>query len=300
MGIPRYIMPMLAQGGGEVFDDPNFGFEIKWDGLRCLAIADDGFRLQNRHRQLITAQFPELDFQGLPEGTVLDGEVIVFKDQGPSFNALQHRAHSSNAKKIAVAVEVHQATFVAFDLIYDRGEKITELPLSERRRRLEDVIGRAPHDRLLATDQIVGKGKAYYEAAYDRGLEGVIAKKLDSPYLENKRTAYWSKIVGWRVEPFWVLGYVTEPGAPKIKSVAVGREQDGERVYVGRVGHIPEEDRSPLYDALVQAPAPDDPPENAPSGVVWCDVELQCYVRYFPETVTGGLRLARFQGWHGN
>lgn len=299
MAIPCFIMPMLAQGGGQAFDDPAFGFEIKWDGLRCLAIAERGPRLQNRHRQLITAQFPELDFHQLPEGTVLDGEVIVFKDEGPSFNALQKRSNLGSAKKIEVAAGVNDATFVAFDLLYERGEKITELPLSERRKRLEELIGRCPHDRLLPTDQIVGDGTAYFQAAYDRGLEGVIAKRLDSPYLEGKRASYWTKIVTWRVEPFWVMGYVSEPGAPRVRSVAVGRELDGERIYVGRVGHIPDDDRALLYDALTRAPAPCSLPENAPDGVVWCEVDLQCYVRYFPETVTGGLRLARFQGWRG-
>ncbi len=77
------------------------------------------------------------------------------------------------------------------------------------------------------------------------------------------------------------------------------RERDGAPIYIGRVGHIPEEDQAPLYDALKQAPAPNAVPEDGPDGVVWCDVELECYVRYFPETVTGGLRLARFQGWRG-
>ncbi len=298
MAIPRTILPMLAQGGGQPFDSQDYGFEIKWDGLRCLAIADDGLRLQNRHRQIITAKFPELDFQGLPEGCVLDGEVIVFKPEGPSFNALQHRAHASNPAKIAMAREVHEATYVAFDLLYERGEKITALPLRERRRRLEDLVGSAPHDRLLVTDQIVGQGKAYYEAAYERGLEGVIAKRLDSPYLEDKRPDYWSKIVTWRVEPFQVMGYVTDAGAPRAKSVAVGRLGEDGPVYVGRVGNVPEEDQGPLYQALSQAPRAE-PPENAPAGVVWCDVDLQCYVRYFPETVTGGLRLARFRGWRG-
>ena len=298
MAIPRFIEPMLAQGGGEAFDDPAYGFEIKWDGLRCLAVADGGLRLQNRHRQIITRQFPEFDFR-LTEGTVLDGEVIVFKAEGPSFNALQKRAHVTNAKKVEIAASANPATFLAFDLLYDRGDKVTELPLAERRKRMADLIGQRPHEHLLLTDQIVGTGSAYYRAAYNRGLEGVIAKRLDAPYLEGKRTSYWTKIVTWRVEPFRVLGYVTEPDAPRVKSVAVGREEDGERIYVGRVGHIPEEDRAPLYDALRQAPALSDVPENAPAGVVWCDVDLQCYVRYFPETVTGGLRLARFQGWRG-
>ncbi len=298
MAIPRFVLPMLAQGGGEAFDDPAFGFEIKWDGLRCLAIAECGLRLQNRHRQLITAQFPELDFP-LPGGTVLDGEVIVFKDEGPSFNALQRRAHVTNAKKIEVAATANPATFIAFDLLYEKGEPVTGLPLRERRQRLEALIGRNPHAHLVATDQIVGDGRAYFQAAYDRGLEGIIAKRLDAPYLEGKRTSYWTKIVTWRVEPFRVLGYVCEPGARRVKSVAVGRERDGAPIYIGRVGHIPEEDQAPLYDALKQAPAPIAVPEDAPDGVVWCDVELECYVRYVPETVTGGLRLARFQGWRG-
>lgn len=234
MTVPDLIRPMLAQGGGTAFDDDGFGFEIKWDGLRALAIRDGGFRIQNRHLRPITHQFPELDFAHLPDGCAIDGEIIVFKDGGPSFNALQRRSQLDAPSRIELASTANPATFVAFDLIYESGGSIADRPLSERRARLERLIESGPHDRLLLTDQIAGAGRAYFEAARDRCLEGVIAKRLDSPYLEDKRTAYWTKIVAWRLEAFEVLGYVKEPHEARVKSIVVGQRDGDGWIHVGR------------------------------------------------------------------
>lgn len=297
--IPRLIKPMLAQGGGTAFDNDEFGFEIKWDGLRALAISDGGFRLQNRHLRDITALFPDLVFDGLPDGTVLDGEVIVFKEQGPSFNALQKRSHTEPGHRAELAAKGNPATFAAFDILYDGGENVTALPLSERRARLERLGEAHPRERLLVTDQVIGRGKAYFEAAAERGLEGVIAKRLDAPYVEGKRTGYWSKVVAYRLEAFQVLGYVREPGTQQVRSIVVGQRQDGGWVRVGRVGGLDEREKPVLYKALKDAPPLSEPPEREPTGAIWRETALRCQVRYFPETVTGGLRLPRFKGWLG-
>ena len=94
---------MLARNGGGPFDGEGYGFEVKWDGIRCLIVADETTRLQNRHLRNITAQFPELGFPSLPPGTVIDGEIVVLKAGVPSFYALQRRSQFQSTSKIGLA-----------------------------------------------------------------------------------------------------------------------------------------------------------------------------------------------------
>lgn len=288
---------MLARGGGKPFDDENYGFEVKWDGMRSLIIADQPYRLQNRHLKTVTPQFPELDFGSLPLGTVVDGEIVVLKEGVPSFYALQKRSHLQSAAKIALAASATLVTFMAFDLLYYKGRNITALPLSERRSLLEKLLASNRHKQLALSDQIVGRGKAYFEAVAQRGLEGVIAKRLDSSYLEGKRSSAWIKIVTWQEKPLSVLGYVREHGEEKVKAVALGRKRGGRCQYLGQVGGLEEDDKKLLYAALKDAKTLSPVPENAPANVEWRDIDLRCYVRYFQDTASGRLRQASFKGW---
>ncbi len=125
MVLPRAIKPMLARNGGEPFDGAGYGFEVKWDGIRCLIVADGATRLQNRHLRNVTGQFPELDFPALPPGTVIDGEIVVLKAGVPSFYALQRRSQLQSTGKIGLAATTTPATFMAFDLLYLQGRPTT-------------------------------------------------------------------------------------------------------------------------------------------------------------------------------
>ena len=297
MAIPSKIKPMLARGGGHPFDDVNYGFEVKWDGLRCLVIADEPYRLQNRHLKLISDQFPELDFRHIPLGTVIDGEIIALKDGVPSFYALQRRGQMRSTTKIEFAANLNPVTFMAFDLLYEEGKKITKQPLHERRQRLEEIIVANPHDQLRLSDQIIEQGSNYFESVAERGLEGMIAKRLDSPYLEGKRTSGWTKVVAWQTKPLQVLGYVKERNADRIDKIAVGRKQGNSWVYLGKLGHLSEDDSVLLYDTMKNARPLSPIPEGAPSGVQWREVDLRCHTRFFQDTVSGRLRHASFRGW---
>lgn len=297
MVLPRGIKPMLARNGGKPFDGAGYGFEVKWDGMRCLIVAEAATRLQNRHLRNVTGQFPELDFPALPPGTVIDGEIVVLKAGVPSFYALQRRCQLQSTSKIGLAAQTTPATFMAFDLLYLQGRKIAALPLSERRVMLEELLGSKVQERLTLTDQIVERGKAYHEAAAARGLEGVIAKRLDSPYLEGKRSSAWLKIVAWRIKPLTVLGYVKDHGAEKVKYIAVGRRKGKGWQYLGKLGALEPADQRRLYAAMTAAERLMPVPENGPSNIDWRAVDLRCYVRYFEETTSGRLRQASFKGW---
>jgi ATP-dependent DNA ligase len=297
MAIPRAIKPMLARGGGKPFYDEDYGFEIKWDGVRCLVISDQPYRLQNRHLKVITDPFPELDFRSLPVGSVMDGEIVVLRDGIPSFYSLQKRTHLRSEAKIDIAAQTRPATFMAFDLLYDQGEKITRLPLKERRMRLAALLKAYPQERMVLSDQIVGQGESYFDADAARGLEGIIAKRLDSPYVEGKRSSSWLKVVAWQVKPLRVIGYVKQRRTDGVQAIALGRKHGNHWVYLGQVGHLPEDERVVLYSALKDAPPMSPVPKGGPRDVEWRDVDLRCYIRHFEDGLSGRLRHASFKGW---
>ncbi len=296
MAVPPLIKPMLAKGGGEPFDDDRYGFEVKWDGVRALFIADDPYRIQNRHLNIISRLFPELKFPFLPKGTVIDGEIVVLKGGVPSFQAIQRRSHMQDEAKITLAARSMPASFMTFDLLYFKGESVENRPLHERRALLQDLLGEA-RERLFLTDQVHGLGTTYFNVVADRGLEGVIAKRLNSCYMEGKRSSSWIKIVAWRVEPLQVLGYVNEPRKNSVEQIAVGKKDKGAWHYMGKIGSFDAADHKLLYMTLKDAPPLSPPPKGGPRDVHWRDIDLRCHVRYFQETATGRLRHASFRGW---
>jgi len=174
MAIPPLIKPMLAKGGGKPFDDDHYGFEVKWDGVRALVIADDPYRIQNRHLNIVSRLFPELKFPFLPNGTVMDGEIVVLKGGVPSFQAIQRRSHMQDEAKIRSAARSMPANFMTFDLLYFNGESVENRPLHERRALLQDLLEK-PREGLILADHIHEHGIAYCNAVAERGLEGVIA-----------------------------------------------------------------------------------------------------------------------------
>jgi len=187
---------MLAQTAARPFDSDRHLFEIKWDGTRCLAFIERGrVRLQNRHFVEMRGRYPELaGLRRLPSGTVLDGEVVVLEDGKPSFRKLQQRDQLLGPIRIEMLSQRLPATLIVFDLVYFRGESLTQRPLIERRERLKEVIHRLTDPYVIPSDFILKHGKRYFEEVERQGLEGMMAKRLDSPYLPGKRSAHWLKI----------------------------------------------------------------------------------------------------------
>ena len=133
--LPRFIPPMLAKSGVP-FDSQEHLFELKWDGTRVLAFVDSrGYRLVNRHRADVTERYPELGFlNDLPTGIVLDGEVVVLRQGKPDFRLLLCRNQARASLKIQSLARTFPATYVVFDLIYNRFESLLALRLWARRR----------------------------------------------------------------------------------------------------------------------------------------------------------------------
>ena len=191
--LPRFVPPMLAKSG-DPFDSPEHLFEIKWDGTRVLAFVERrGYRLVNRHRADVTNRYPELGFlNDLPTGIVLDGEVVVLRQGKPDFSLLLSRNQARASLKIRSLAKTLPATYVVFDLLYYRFESLMALSLQARRQRLKKGVRVCANSRLMFSEGIVGRGRAFFEAVCAEGLEGVVAKRLDGRYRPGRRA--WIKI----------------------------------------------------------------------------------------------------------
>src|SRR5712692_6710206 len=193
--LPRFVPPMLTKPGIP-FDSPDHLFEVKWDVTRVLAFIERrGYRLVNRHRAEVTDRYPELGFLGTPPaGTVLDGEVVVLRQGKPDFRLLLSRNQARAPLKIQFLARILPVTYVVFDLLYERYESLLALPLSTRRERLEKLIQGCAHPRLVFSQGVVGSGKAFFAEICHQGLEGMMAKHLDSGYRPGRRSDAWIKI----------------------------------------------------------------------------------------------------------
>jgi len=293
---------MLAQIATEPFDSPEHAFEIKWDGVRCIALVEPGqLRLQNRRFSEMREQYPELaGLSELPAGTVVDGEIIVLDSGRSSFQKLAQRIHLNDPARIAMASRRLPTTFVVFDLLYSAGVSVMDQSLRERRVLLTALIGELKDPHVVAADFVEGQGLAYFEAAKQAGLEGIMAKRLDSPYLPGKRTSHWTKIKVARVDAFDILGYVQREGQPFVSPLILGLHEGKRWKYKGNVGTgFTEAQRGEWYRKLKPLPALVDPPKDGPKDAAWRTTNLRCRVRFFEETADGRLRGPVFESLEG-
>src|SRR3954447_18035047 len=235
MAAPAFVPPMLATLVAAPFDDPDWLFEVKWDGFRVEAVVDGGsVRLWARGEQDAARYFgPFLEpADWITAGTaVADGEVIALDAHGePDFALLQARIKGRGA-----AAEPNAFVYEVFDLLHLDGRSLIGQPLEERRR-LPGAILR-PHARARLSEHVEAGGVAFFEAARERGLEGIMAKDRRSQYLPGRRSDAWRKVKirpeqelvvgGWRRG----IGYASDLGA-----LLVGIHEDGELRYAGKIG----------------------------------------------------------------
>lgn len=291
--LPDRLAPMLAQLAPGPFDSDQHLFEIKWDGTRCIAFVEGGkLRLQNRRFNETSGRYPDL--QGLlrlPSGTVLDGEIVVLHQGRPVFTKLQQRDAASDPRKIAAHAERMPATLMAFDLLFLRGTNLMGMPLQQRRAALVALVADLGDPHIVVPNYVVGPGTAYFSEVEKLGLEGVMAKRLDSPYLPGKRTSHWQKIKVSQVAHFTVLGYVQREGQQVISALLLGSRSEDRWQFKGSVGSgFSEPSRGVLYQKLCGLPPLRDPPADGPAGAVWKATNLRCVVRFAEETDSGKLR----------
>jgi bifunctional non-homologous end joining protein LigD len=295
---------MLAETRAEPFSKAGWVFEVKLDGYRMRAACEDGEAILYSRKGLDYAEsFPEIarTVKAIPfEGVILDGELVVLNDAGhPSFSKLQVRAKLGAREARRAAIE-SPATLYVFDVLAFEGYDLRKLPLLKRKEILRKVLPQT--GPLRYSEHFEKNGEALYEQVVTLGLEGIVAKKADSPYRDG-RSGDWLKIRADRMDDFLVVGFSTPKGSRGgFGALHVGAHKDGRLIYCGRAGSGFSGDQideiSAQLQALVRKTPPCDPPEHGalPKGPdhTWVEPKLVCDVRYKEFTPDGLLRQSVF------
>jgi bifunctional non-homologous end joining protein LigD len=296
---------MLARTGDLPADEDGWAFEVKWDGVRAIGYADGGrLRLASRLGRDTTSRYPELRELGRVIGSreaVLDGEVVAFGDDGrPSFQRLQGRMHLASDSAVRRMAASQPVTYVIFDLLFFEGRSLCELPYSERRERLLELDLNGPAWQTPAHH--VGNGAALLEATRAQGLEGLVAKRLDSPYTPGRRSPAWVKVKNVNRTDVVIGGWLPGEGnrGGRLGALVVGvHGTDGELRYAGRVGTgFDERELDRLGRLLGELERPNSPftGRQPPKQTRFVEPRLVAAVDYSEWTQAGTLRQPSYKG----
>jgi bifunctional non-homologous end joining protein LigD len=297
LGFP--VLPMKATMGstGAVPEGDDWAFEIKWDGYRTIVhVADGAVRLQSSAGHDVTARWPEFD--DLAESVnassaILDGELVVFDDDGrPRFDLVQRSGVGSD----------REAVLQFFDVLQIDGTDTIDLPYLDRRRLLERLVEAG--DNWLVPSFRVGDGSALVAATAEQGLEGVIAKRVDSRYRPGTRTKDWRKIKNRTVVELAIGGFTTGTGnrAGTFGALLVGRPAPDGLAFAGGVGTgFDQRTLRALTDRLRDLAVdrcPFDPPPPPPVArtATWVEPVLRATLEIAEFTNDGLVRHATFVG----
>lgn len=300
LGAPRaeldsaQIAVMKPETAERPFSRSGWVFELKYDGFRALVERKNGeARIAYRSGRGVTAIFPEIAsaVTALPFDVILDGEIVIVDENGhPDFNALQRRAQRTRQIDVARAAAAAPATFFAFDLLALDGHDLRKLPLTARKDLLRQVLSLAGPGVLRCTEEVAERGEDLYAAVTQLGLEGVVAKRADSPYRPGY-SSDWLKFRVDRTADLAVLGF--EPaGRDGFRCLHLGVRQGSGWVHAGSVGTgFAMQEMAEIRGRLDAAQRPRSTVAGAPrGGVVWVEPELVCEVRYKEWTPGGHLR----------
>jgi bifunctional non-homologous end joining protein LigD len=304
--MPEHLVPMLAGAGKLPADEERWSFEIKWDGVRALVYSQPGrFRIEGRRLTDMTDRYPELRPLNRQLGSrdaVLDGEIVAFDENGrPSFERLQSRMHLTGESRVKRRAKEIPVVLAIFDLLYLDDRSLMALPYEERRAKLEELGLEGPNWRTPAAHP--GEGSALKDASEQQGLEGIVAKRLGSPYEPGRRSPHWIKVKNKRRQELVIGGWLPGEGKREntIGALLVGlHEPDGRFRYAGRVGSGFTDralrELEELLAPLRRRGSPFEGEPRPPRGAAFVEPELACEVEYTEWTSEGLLRHPVYKG----
>ena len=291
---------MLIAENKPPFDSPDYIYELKFDGIRCLAYLDmNGTELRNKRNKSLNFIYPELCeiHKNISRRCILDGELIVINNGRPDFQEVQRRSLMTNPFKIKLAADKLPVCFTAYDVLYIGDEPVTARPLMWRLGALNELVKETP---TLAISRIIEReGVAFFNVTKDQGLEGIVAKRKDSLYFSGKRTKNWVKIKNLLDEDFIICGYYrNDESNGAVASVIIGGYKNGQLVYQGHVAlGVSRHD----FKLLEQSDRADASMYHSAgflhfNNAIWLTPKLVCTIQYMERTKTGGLRQPVFKG----
>jgi bifunctional non-homologous end joining protein LigD len=302
--IPGFIQPMLARLSMLPADESKWAFEVKWDGVRAITRSQPGrISFISRNGNEVTAAYPELRALNRALGSheaILDGEIVAFDKKGrPSFQALQPRMHLRGETAVRRLAQTQPVTYVLFDLLWLDGHSLMDLPYTERRDRLQALKLEGEHWRTPV--YLPGDGAAFVKASKEQGLEGVVAKRLDSLYRPGGRGGSWLKVKNVQRQELAIGGWTEGKGSrsERIGALHLGVYEDGALRYAGKLGtgfDARELERlAALLDPLIRADSPF-AGRQPPKGAHFVEPELVCEVEFSEWTRAGTLRHPSYKG----
>ncbi|MFY2307626.1 DNA ligase [Lysinibacillus fusiformis] len=285
------IKPMLLHMGNneEINDNPEWIYDIKWDGWRIL-LHKQGDRVEafTRHGNNVTAKFPELQDVGhsIKEHTaIIDCEGVVLRNGVSVFDDFAYRGRLTNTSKIEQATITHPATFVAFDVLATDKPHTTQT-LKDRKEILSSII--EPSNKMLVTPSIVGNGNNIFQITKEKGMEGIVGKRSNSTYKTNYRSHDWLKYKHFKITNVVILGYKENPF-----TMVVGKQlSNGKYKPLANVefGFKPEE-KTAFREIAKQIIS------KVERDLIWLKPLLHCKVQYLERTASGSLRIVSFKGF---
>ncbi|MDJ0458557.1 ATP-dependent DNA ligase [Arthrobacter sp. NQ7] len=305
---PLEYRPMMATSGTPAdLQGSRWQYELKWDGVRALVLADrEGVRIFSRNGNDVTRTYPEFTDRACwpPQPFVADGEIIAVGPGGkPDFGLLQGRMKLTRAADVAKARTAIPLQLMLFDLLFDDGTDLRRLPLSQRRHRLEQFFSPSdcPVDLSMVLDEPVDLLLA---SAQELGLEGVMAKRTDSRYVSGQRTRTWIKLKTEQTQEVVVGGWRPGKGGRQetVGSLLVGIPDGDKLQYVGRVGSgFSTRELAELRQTVERLGRKTSPFHEVPrpdaADAHWVAPELVGEVTYSEWTGPGRLRHPRWRGW---
>jgi bifunctional non-homologous end joining protein LigD len=287
---------MLATPWPRPFSSDAWTFEPKWDGIRGIVTWDgEAVAIHTRRGTEVSSRYPELGSFGVHPACVLDGEIVAFDDAGlPSFQRLQQRMHRSGGRGAR-----HAVGFIAFDLLHLGGQPLVAMPLEERMARLSAMQLPAPYTHVRPTE---ADGEGLWEFVLDRGLEGMVAKRIGSEYRPGVRSPDWRKIHNLHTVRALVGGYTPgERGRSRTFGALLLGLRDGDKLrWIGAVGTgFSDMALASIRAGLDQnrrAASPFHPDSEIPSAT-WVEPYLVAAVEYSAWTGAGRLRRPVFKGF---
>lgn len=295
------MQPMLAVPGDAVPVGPEWGHEVKWDGIRALVEVSDGqVRVTTRNGNDVSVAWPELQGLGFLGDAMLDGEIVALGQGVPSLAGLADRMHLRDPRRIARLAAANPVTFLAFDLLRLHGTSLVEQPLRARRDRLEG-LGLA--DVSWQVPAVYDDGPALLQAAEEQGLEGIVSKRWSSPYRPGVRSRDWLKFPIRPTDSFVVGGFRHETGSDtRIGSLLVGQPTPDGLVFRGRVGSGLAGRKAQAITTVLrglvreQCPFAGVLPKADLLGATWVDPVLVVDVQFLARTRDGRLRQPAYRG----
>lgn len=282
----KSVGPMLLEEIDKPFDSKDYIYEIKFDGIRTLFyVSPKSFKIISRNQNDLTHLFPELSFIKtlVNKKVIFDGEIISLENNLPNFLKLQKRLRLKNKSKIIYYSKEEPVLFMVFDIIYE-DKNLINLPLLKRK----DILAKYPDkDLFIKSKYIFEKGKKLFTEIKKKGLEGIVAKKIDSIYEVNNRSANWLKIKNIKNDTFYIGGYI-EKESNYVITLVLGKYDNKDFIYMGKVSLGK---KNKLYSKIKKLKLIKKSPFiNFNEKVNYVNPRLKCLVGFLEKTKNNHLR----------